>query len=138
MSQGDHIYIYRYAFGCLPFEHHGIDCGDGTVIHYSERYITQDPMSLFANGNADGSGILVRKYEKSDPPCLVIQRAKKLLGENLYSIWHRNCEHFATWCMTGEAKSKQLEALALFIKNRDFSPTIIPGGYGISEYKSKF
>jgi hypothetical protein len=30
MTKGDHIYI-----NCGAFTHHGIDCGDGTVIHYT-------------------------------------------------------------------------------------------------------
>ena len=34
MAKGDQIYVMRELLG-IPsiYEHHGIDCGDGTVIH---------------------------------------------------------------------------------------------------------
>ena len=32
MSRGEHIYILS-SVGGVPFQHHGIDMGDGTVIH---------------------------------------------------------------------------------------------------------
>lgn len=31
MQKGDHLYVSRGLY-----THHGIDCGDGTVIHYRE------------------------------------------------------------------------------------------------------
>ncbi|HRT20579.1 MAG TPA: lecithin retinol acyltransferase family protein, partial [Candidatus Hydrogenedentes bacterium] len=30
MARGDHIKVRRFLYS-----HHGIDCGDGTVIHYT-------------------------------------------------------------------------------------------------------
>ena len=33
MAKGDHLYVDR---GLGSFTHHGIDCGDGTVIHYKD------------------------------------------------------------------------------------------------------
>ncbi|MEM9150140.1 MAG: lecithin retinol acyltransferase family protein, partial [Cyanobacteria bacterium P01_F01_bin.3] len=36
MARGDQVYVYRDVIG-VPYEHHGIDCGDGSVIHYSKR-----------------------------------------------------------------------------------------------------
>lgn len=33
MAQGDHIFASFY-FNGVAITHHGIDCGDGTVIHY--------------------------------------------------------------------------------------------------------
>ena len=32
MDKGDHIFVYRRGYS-----HHGIDCGDGTVIHYESN-----------------------------------------------------------------------------------------------------
>jgi Lecithin retinol acyltransferase len=32
MARGDHIYVHR-----LGYTHHGINCGDGTVIHYTDE-----------------------------------------------------------------------------------------------------
>jgi hypothetical protein len=32
MSRGEHIYVDGWCAG-IPFQHHGIDMGDGTVVH---------------------------------------------------------------------------------------------------------
>ena len=38
MAKGDQIYVWRSLAGLEGvYEHHGIDCGDRTVIHYSKR-----------------------------------------------------------------------------------------------------
>ena len=61
MAKGDHIYVQRR--GGL-YAHHGIDCGDGTVVHYSgeqwysPRSVRQTSIEAFARGDE----ILVRDY----------------------------------------------------------------------------
>ncbi len=61
MAAGDHIYVKR--FGGV-YAHHGIDCGDGSVIHYTgeswyaPRRVQRTPLELFAR---DGE-VLVRDY----------------------------------------------------------------------------
>lgn len=61
MARGDHIYVNRYGG---MYSHHGIDCGDGTVIHFgapnwlTERKISRVPMAKFARGDE----IHVRDY----------------------------------------------------------------------------
>ena len=49
MARGDHIYVYRYFPG-FQYTHHGIDCGDGTVIHYSEEIIERIAIQEFSQG----------------------------------------------------------------------------------------
>ena len=35
MALGEQIYVYRELLNLQGvYQHHGIDCGDGTVIHY--------------------------------------------------------------------------------------------------------
>ncbi|CAK5111192.1 unnamed protein product [Meloidogyne enterolobii] len=41
----------------------------------------------------------------------VVERARKELGKREYRLWTWNCEHFATWCKFGEAKSPQIKSL---------------------------
>jgi hypothetical protein len=36
-------------------------------------------------------------------------RAERMLGSGDYDFLHNNCEHFATWCVTGKATSAQFE-----------------------------
>lgn len=61
MARGDHIYVQR-AGGL--YAHHGIDCGDGSVIHYSgehwysPRRVRHTAIDAFARGDE----ILVRDY----------------------------------------------------------------------------
>lgn len=63
MSRGDHIYVNR--LGGL-YNHHGIDCGDETVIHYTSdhwmtpRQLLRTEIKKFARGDE----LLVRDYEK--------------------------------------------------------------------------
>lgn len=101
MAQGDHIYV-DYGF----YTHHGIDCGDGTVVHLSKEKgkISQDTMRSFARGNS----IYVEQRKHHYSPEQVVQRAKSKLGETGYNLGLNNCEHFANWCHSGRHHSKQI------------------------------
>ncbi|MEH6616887.1 MAG: lecithin retinol acyltransferase family protein [Porticoccus sp.] len=63
MARGDHIYVRR--FGGM-YAHHGIDAGDGTVIHYtsshwlSPRQVRRTAMIKFAKGDE----VYVRDYRR--------------------------------------------------------------------------
>lgn len=107
MAIADHIYI-----DCGTYTHHGIDCGDGTAIHYTgERLrgiITRTTIAEFASGKQ----IFVKKYNTYEMPELVITRAESRLGENKYCLIFNNCEHFASWCKTGKNESEQVNRAA--------------------------
>ncbi len=118
MAQGDQIYVYREWLNVQGvYEHHGIDCGDETVIHYRKPSETIERTSLgtFTKGNE----IYVVQYPKgfSFIPELVIQRATSRLGEQKYNLLFNNCEHFATWCKTGISYSKQIKEFIPIISN---------------------
>lgn len=105
MARGDHIYVrrgYRYS-------HHGIDCGDGSVIHYvgpraSGRRVERTPMAEFA----PESQIQVRHYVERLDPDETLRNAESRLGTANYSLVRNNCEHFAAWACTGRARSSQV------------------------------
>jgi hypothetical protein len=40
-----------------------------------------------------------------------VQRARNRLGETKYDLVKNNCEHFAVWCKTGVADSRQVDFL---------------------------
>ena len=107
MARGDHVHVGR-----VGYTHHGIDVGDGRVIHYSGepgkskvhatiRYATLEEF-------ADGGEVKVRKYGKRFSPDETVERAESKLGERDYHLLGRNCEHFATWCVTGRHTSEQV------------------------------
>jgi hypothetical protein len=50
MARGDHIYIKCDFQGIPTHTHHGIDCGDGIVIHYSENIICRTTIYEFSQG----------------------------------------------------------------------------------------
>src|SRR6266508_3174539 len=105
MSRGDHIFVRRRR----RYSHHGIDCGDGTVIHYvgsrgSDRYVARTTVEVFAAG----SEVLVRSYEWRLSAEEAIRNAESRLGSLGYHLVRNNCEHFAAWCCTGRAASGQV------------------------------
>ncbi len=121
MAQGDHVYYFR-AGG--TYSHHGLDCGDGTVIHFESSpwmklagcfssnrppQITRTSLSDFAQGHE----VLIRSYDdemKVDEPVVAMERAETRIGETGYDVFGNNCEHFVVWCKTGVAKSSQVNA----------------------------
>jgi ribosomal protein L37E len=61
---------------------------------------------------AQGRSIWIRTSESTwlDPD-EVVQRARRRLGENSYHVLTNNCEHFCEWCVRGEHRSYQVDAL---------------------------
>lgn len=109
MARGDQVYVMRPLINMEGvYEHHGIDCGDGTVIHYykggEEAVIDRTSLGTFARGNS----VFVKSYVISYVPDVVIERAESRLGERQYHLLTNNCEHFATWCKIGKSESRQL------------------------------
>lgn len=114
MAKGDHIYVHGRGY-----THDGIDCGDGTVIHYTGRpwqrnrssAIERWPIGEFSRGRE----VLTRSYEGEFryPPDEVVARAESRLGEDRYDLVRNNCEHFARWCVAGEMRSAQVATVGL-------------------------
>lgn len=134
MAKGDHLYVSRGSYF-----HHGIDCGDGTVIHYREgESITRSSEAFFALGET----IRVKPYHNSDSAALVLERAASRLGERDYHLVFNNCEHFAAWCKTGKHRSHQVENVAAataiggaLLGGIFVAPALAAAGvYGISKY----
>ncbi|MGK7930668.1 MAG: lecithin retinol acyltransferase family protein [Microcystaceae cyanobacterium] len=116
MALGDQIYVYRPLLNLQGvYQHHGIDCGDGTVIHYRKpsETIERTSIATFSWENK------VYKRDYLDGFCfiatVVVNRAISRLGEQKYNLLFNNCEHFATWCKTGMSNSQQI---------REFVPVI--------------
>ncbi|MDX2098829.1 MAG: lecithin retinol acyltransferase family protein [Leptolyngbyaceae cyanobacterium bins.59] len=125
MAKGDQIYVIREFLNLQGvYEHHGIDCGDGTVIHYQkldEATVSRTSLDKFRSGRM----VYVKNYPVSFIPDVVVRRAESRLGEQQYNLLSNNCEHFATWCKTGKNDSPQV---------RDFVPSI--GTLGVYDMPS--
>jgi hypothetical protein len=113
MSKGDHIYVTRP----LGYTHHGIDCGDGTVIHFTgepgrnTKAAASIARSMMAEFALD-SIVHVREYSRKEDPRVVVDRAESKLGSKDYHLVTNNCEHFATWCCTGLTASEQVRRVS--------------------------
>jgi len=112
MKRGDHICVKHPSFGDLV-THHGIYCGDGTVIHFDgndklsgQATILRDSLEKFCHP-LPASEILVFKQCPPGNADVVLQRAEACLGRSGYSLFNSNCEHFAIFCITNEWKSGQ-------------------------------
>ena len=108
MARGEQIYTIRKFLNIDGvYEHHGIDCGDETVVHYRKgtETIERTSKAYFT----DGKKVYVKRYPLRYIADNVIQRAVSKLGERKYNIIFNNCEHFATWCITGVSYSQQVK-----------------------------
>ena len=105
MARGDHIYVRRRR----RYTHHGIDCGNGSVIHFvgprgGVRRVARTPLDEFTAG----SEVRVRANDRRLTAEETIRNAESRIGSVGYHLVRNNCEHLATWCCTGQPASSQV------------------------------
>lgn len=127
MARGDHVYARRGR----RYSHHGVDCGDGTVIHYvgppgGVRYVARTPMNDFAAGSV----VKVRPHARQLSADETIRNAESRLGSVGYHVVRNNCEHFAAWCCTGRAVSSQVRGWMLAAQGTLASSVVTAQGLG--------
>lgn len=109
MARGDHIKVRRRSG---LYSHHGIDMGDGTVIHFSGEPFSRNKASIcrvtLAEFLVGGRMVVVRYRGTQLAPDVVAAAAEAALARQKYCLWRNNCEHFATWCKTGQRRSRQV------------------------------
>lgn len=107
---GAHLKVAR-----MGYTHHGIYIGNGQVIHYAGfcEAFKSAPVEITSLEKFQGSAKKI-KVVSYDTPCFspqeIVRRAKSRLHEDKYHLLRNNCEHFATWCVTGKSVSKQVRA----------------------------
>jgi hypothetical protein len=107
VARGDHICVRRVAY-----THHGVDVGDGTVIHFgagmggkADATIRRASMAAFALGGR----VSVQAYGRRLPADETVRRALSKVGVSGYHLFANNCEHFVRWCVTGQHRSRQVD-----------------------------
>jgi len=110
VMRGDHLLIDRG-----PYWHHAIDRGDGTVVHFAGSvkqktfaYVRIDTYEVFVGGNYISS-VVTREYGQRLDREETVRRAEAMVGNSGYNLFTNNCEHLASWCVTGEPESRQVE-----------------------------
>ena len=119
MARGDHFFVWRQHRG-MPFQHHGIDIGDGTVVHFTDGDqgvagpgVTTDQM-VIARTTEDSvrrggrDRIHFVKHAPHFSADAIVERAISQLGRQGYHLVFDNCEHFALWCAVGNDESHQI------------------------------
>jgi hypothetical protein len=104
------------------YSHHGIYVGNNQVVHYSgfSEFLKKGPISMttledFAGGQ---SVVEVTYSDALHKGASAAKRAinrfndQSLSKDDKHNLLFNNCEHFATWCITGKAKSKQVATAA--------------------------
>jgi hypothetical protein len=110
LQPGTHLTTRRRGY-----VHHGLYAGDGRVIHYAGygRRFHRGPIEeITLECFAGGRGWQVRPWSTpahSGPAA--VERARARLGEDRYSLWTNNCEHFVEWAIGGTPRSAQVDAL---------------------------
>ncbi len=119
MAHGDHFFVWRNCKG-IPFQHHGVDLGDGTVVHFTDGAGgVAGPGGNFANFQVCRTSIEAVSRQGLDPIHIVtyterlaaeetVERALQLVGRRGYDLLFDNCEHFAAWCVIGSEESRQV------------------------------
>ena len=108
LNSGDHIFVRRKG---LLYSHHGIYAGEGNVIHFkgSEKE-KRDPAVIITDIDnfLNGGKLRRRDYKERLPYSESLIIAREHLSKKGYSLRVNNCEHFATYCATGNKKSRQV------------------------------
>ena len=118
MAAGERLEVRRWLAGtAIAYWHHGIDMGDGTVVHARPH----DFRNPFGGGSvvrtsleefAEGQEVRPTREPPAEFPAEeVARRAAEHVGRPGYCPVVANCEHFATWCATGQRRSRQVEAV---------------------------
>ena len=99
----------REFLGVVPYRHHGIELPGGRMAENSPPCVRIVDFGDFARGRPT---TIVSRDMTSTERDRAVERALSRVGERGYSLSGWNCEHFATWCATGIAVSRQVAAVA--------------------------
>jgi hypothetical protein len=97
------------------YTHHGVDAGDGSVIHFTGEPGAKRNARIARSSIADflqGAQGKVRRYGKRDDAETTMTRAEAQIGTTGYHLVFNNCEHFASWCCTGRRASQQVRGIS--------------------------
>ena len=116
MARGDRLRVERLFSGStVAYMHHGIDIGDGTVVHarpddfrnpFGGGRVVRTSRAEFAAG---GEVLVTLDPASVFSPDEIAVRALEHVGRDGYCPVVDNCEHFATWCATGRRSSRQVD-----------------------------
>lgn len=148
MARGDHFFVWRQQHG-VPFQHHGIDVGDGTAIHFTDGrdgiagpagstddfVIQQTSMDLVTRDGRDRLHFVQHQIRFS--PDAVIDRARSRIGRQGYHVVFDNCEHFACWCVVAEDESRQINVACERLGSLSFKTIARPAATAAARFAGR-
>jgi hypothetical protein len=93
------------------YHHHGVGIEGGHVVHFNppksggQQLVYIVPYADFARDD----DVVIVSHPNPIPPLATRNRAVNLVGWTNYDLLSNNCEHVATWCVTGKFVSQQVE-----------------------------
>jgi hypothetical protein len=116
--------------------HHGVIVDSGRVVHFSGgpgrklgAVVRVDTLEDFAEGGT----VRVKRHARRLTPEEATVRAMFAIGRRGYNLVFNNCEHFATYCVTGKPVSHQVRrvrAVAGFATARSLRLIALSGRFG--------
>lgn len=97
----------RAALGLFPYRHFGVEMQGGGICENSPPGIRIVSFPDFSRG---GTTWVQNPDATPEDRARAVERAASRIGERRYSLTANNCEHFANWCATGAAISRQVIA----------------------------
>lgn len=134
LRTGSHIKASRLLGA---YTHHGIYIGEGKVIHYAglSNGCTKGAIEVTTIDEfLDEAGtfqVISYLVPQAHSPEEIVARAKSRIGEDSYNLIFNNCEHFACWCVTGEADSTQVRSVMSNTTTAVLSYTLVQQGMQI-------
>ena len=96
---GDHVRVWRGFYW-----HHAICVGNGWLIEFGSGIF--GGVAAYADWRTFSKGHEVELVGSGGR--IAAERATSQLGMTGFDLISRNCEHFATWCVTGRWESSQV------------------------------
>jgi len=97
--------------GVVRYQHHGVGIDGGYVVHFNKlsgkQVVHVAPFAEFS----ESSDVVIMEHEKRYFPLWARNRAINMIGWRQYDLADNNCEHVASFCVTGDFKSKQVNAV---------------------------
>ena len=121
LRPGDLLWVDR-SVKDLPYNHCGIYEGEGYVIHFASPEGSEiNPENAVVHRASYekfkyGCPVKVLDLEGSKSADETLRRARSLIGKKGYNLLTFNCDHFATWCKTGEYRSIQVDEVKAVLR----------------------
>jgi hypothetical protein len=108
LNLGDHLFSER-----LGYTHHGIYAGQGQIVHYSGLARGLQSGKVEVTNLTDFGGnqeVWLRPHPNARfSGDVVAERARSRIGEDGYSVFGNNCQHFVRWCVFDKHESAQVD-----------------------------